>query len=193
MVTQVAPEVVRFRFTVEEYEQMIATGILTEDDRVELIWGEIVEMSPINVRHAAVVKRLNAYFTTALAGRAIVGIQDPIRLGNDSEPQPDLTLLRPRDDYYASGHPGPEDVWLLVEVADTTLNFDRSVKLPLYAGAGITEVWIVNLADDRIEVYRRPQGDAYRTRRSAAPGEVIAPELFADLSVAVDDIVGRSR
>jgi len=131
-----AAPLVRHRFTVEEYHRMGQAGILSEDDRVELIEGEIVEMAPVGSRHAACVKRLNALLSRRAGGRALVSVQDPIRLGEHSEPQPDLALLKPREDFYAAAHPGPEDVLLVIEVAETSLEYDREVKLPSTLGRG---------------------------------------------------------
>lgn len=138
---------VRHLFSLEEFHRMGHSGIFGEDDRVELIEGEIVEMSPIGSAHAATVNRLNRLLTTQAGERAIVTVQNPLSIPGedaavDSEPQPDLMLLEPRNDFYAEGHPTPEDVLLLIEVADTTPDFDRTVKLPVYAGGGVAEVWV---------------------------------------------------
>jgi Uma2 family endonuclease len=143
------------RFSLADYDQMIDQGILTENDRVELIRGEIIDKMSIGELHAACVKRLNRIFGLRLAARVVVGIQDPIQL-SDSRPEPDVTLLIPRDDDYASSHPGPGDVLLIVEVADTSLDFDRNLKGPLYAENGIEEYWLVNLFERTLEVHRRP-------------------------------------
>lgn len=144
------------RFSLEDYELMIDSGILTENDRVELIRGEIIEKMSIGELHAACVKRINRIFQSRLARRASVGVQDPIRLA-DSVPEPDISLLKPRADDYAAGHPEPDDVLLVVEVADASLAFDRTAKRDLYAENGIVEYWIVNLLDRTLEVHRQPQ------------------------------------
>jgi Uma2 family endonuclease len=149
---------VRHRFSVDVYEQMIDSGIFREDDPVELIRGEIIDKMPIGDGHAACVNRLTRLFVLSLGRSAIVSVQNPIRLA-DSEPEPDISLLIPRDDFYASGKPRPADILLLIEVADTSLDFDREVKLPLYAEAGIRELWIVNLEEDCLEVHRNPTPD----------------------------------
>jgi hypothetical protein len=146
------------RFSLADYEQMIDQGILTENDRVELIRGEIIEKMSIGELHAACVKRLNRIFNVRLVGKACVGVQDPVRLGN-SEPEPDVALLTPREDDYADGHPEAEDVLLVVEVADSSLEFDRVVKREIYAENGVVEFWILNLLDRALEVYRQPQAD----------------------------------
>jgi len=122
-------------FNVDEYHRMAATGVLSESDRVELIGGEILEMSPIGRRHAACVDRLTRLLVIRLGETAIVRVQNPIALGQHSEPQPDVSLLRPRDDFYASGHPSPEDVLLVIEVCETSIDYDRDIKLPEYAAS----------------------------------------------------------
>ena len=185
-----AVEILRRRFTVKEFHHMGEAGILTEDDRVELIDGEIVHMTPIGSRHAACVKRFIRLLTTAVGDRAIVAAQDPVVLGPDSEPQPDVALLRPRPDFYAGGHPGPEDVWLLVEVTDTTAPFDRTVKVPLYARAGIPEVWLVDLAAQSVEVYRRPSASGYAEVQRLTRGHRLTCGAFPDRSVTVDQVLG---
>jgi Uma2 family endonuclease len=180
---------VHHRFSVDDYEQMIERGILTENDRVELIRGEILDKMSIGDRHCACVKRLNQFLSMATAGRALVSVQDPIRLA-DSEPEPDVALLLPRADFYASGKPRPADVLLVVEVADTTLDFDREAKRPLYAEAGIAEYWIVNLNDDCLEVHRRPQPDgSYGDVQTLRRGQQADVAALPGLLLAVDDLL----
>ena len=165
--------------------------ILPEDSRIELIAGDIVVREPIGSYHAGTVNRLNRLWTSMLGDRAVVQVQNPLELAeDDSEVQPDVTLLRPRSDFYASGHPVPADVLLLIEVADTTLGSDRRVKIPLYARAGVREVWLVNLTDDRLEVHRDPMAGRYRHARILQRGESVGPEAFPDLSVAIADLLG---
>jgi Uma2 family endonuclease len=154
-------ELTRWRFTVHDYHRMGEAGILHEDDRVELIEGELVEMTAIGTRHFSCVNRLNRLLVMNVGyDEAIVSVQNPVRLNEHTEPQPDLTVIRPRD--YRESLPMPEDVMLLIEVSDTTLAYDRGVKLPLYARAGIREVWIVDLPDETIERYTDPSGEGYR-------------------------------
>jgi Uma2 family endonuclease len=179
------------RFTVAEYHRMGETGILGEDDRVELLDGEIVEMTPIEPRHASVVDRTMRLFSRLVGERAVIRVQSPIDLGAQaSEPQPDVTLLKPRADFYATAHPGPEDVLLVVEVMDTSADRDRRLKLPLYARAAIREVWLVDLGAERIEVYRRPASDGYRQAPVLRRGEWTAVEALSDLALRVDDVLG---
>lgn len=178
------------KFTVEEYYKLAEVGILSEDDRVELIEGEIVVHSPIGSRHAACVKRLNALFSSRAQNKAIVSVQDPIRLSEHSEPQPDLALLKPHPDFYAEEHPSPQDVLLIIEVTETSLEYDKSVKLPLYAKHGIPEVWLVDLAQGRMEVHRKPQGERYMSAQKFKRDQTIAPEALPEVKLAVDEILG---
>jgi Uma2 family endonuclease len=178
------------RFSIADYDRMIDTGILTENNAVELIRGEILDKMPIGDAHSACVKRLRTRLGNLLGDRAVFGVQDPIRL-TDSEPEPDITVLAPRDDFYASGRPGPDDVLLLIEVSDSSLDFDRTVKGPLYAEAGIREYWIVNLVDDCVEVHLDPQPDgSYRDVRTVKRGERIGLSQIAGAVVAMTDVVG---
>lgn len=164
---------IRRRFSIDDYERMCRHGILTEDDRVELIRGEIVEKTNIGERHAACVNRLTRLLTVAVGERAQVSVQNPVRL-LDSEPEPDLALLRPRDDFYASVRPGAGDLLLVVEVADSTLDADRQIKGPLYAEAGVAEFWLVNLIDDTLELRRGPCIDGvYSESRTLRRGDTV--------------------
>ena len=179
----------RRRFNVTEYYAMAESGILAHGERVELLDGEIILMAPIGNRHQSSIDRLGERFTLALRERANVRVQGPLRLDDSSEVQPDVALLRRRDDYYATGHPGPQDALLAIEVSDSALDFDRNVKLPLYARAGIAEVWIVNRRDRRVETYAEPAGDAYRSIRHYHAGESVAPAQFTDIALPVAQIV----
>ena len=180
----------RRRFTVAEYYAMAEAGILAPDERVELLDGDVIAMPPIRDWHASNVAHIIAMFpSTILAERAILQVQNPVRLDDGSEPQPDAMLLRWRDDFYRNGHPGPADVLLLIEVSDTTLDYDRNEKLPRYARAGIPEVWIANRRDRRIEAYTDPVGDEYTGVRYVGPGESIAPQAFPDIVLEVDRII----
>lgn len=182
-------ELPRRRFTVEEYHRMAEAGILTEDDRVELIEGEIVQMTPIGQRHAATVARLTRRLVPAVADRALVWPQNPIRLPRDTEPQPDLVLLRPRPDDYAQGPARPEDILLLVEVADSSYRYDAGVKLSLYARAGVPEVWIADLTRDLLEVHREPGPSGYARRAELRRGDQVAPVALPDVLLVVADLL----
>jgi Uma2 family endonuclease len=177
-------------FNVTEYNLMGERGILSEDDRVELIEGEILKMSPIGSRHAACVDRLNLLLVRLAGQRAIIRVQNPIRLSDYSEPQPDVALLRLHNDFYAEGHPSPADVLLVVEAADTSLEYDKYVKVPLYARAGIPEVWIVNLIEDLIEVYTDPVNGLYQQVRMVKRGESLTLQSISDVTFSVDAVFG---
>ncbi|HEV8683317.1 MAG TPA: Uma2 family endonuclease [Actinomycetota bacterium] len=179
-----------YRFTADHYERMGRAGILGEDDRVELIEGQIVEMPPIGSRHAGTVNYLIAVLVRGLGDRAVISPQHPVRLSDLSEPQPDVAILRPRPDSYRDSHPRPEDILLLVEVAETSVAFDRSVKLPLYARVGIPEYWLVDLKGGVLEVHRSPQQDRYAEVKELRAGTVIAPAAFSDLELDVGKILG---
>lgn len=177
-------------FTVGEYYRMAEARILTEEDRVELIAGQIVAMSPIGSRHAACVKRLNLSLGKMVGDSMLIGVQDPIALDALSSPEPDLVLLRPRADFYAAAHPAAGDVLLAIEVADTSADYDREVKLPLYARAGLPEVWLVDLQKNRIEVYARPQGGAYQQRVEVAADATFTSPTLPQLALAAAAVLG---
>jgi Uma2 family endonuclease len=183
-------EVARHSFTVAQYERMGEAGILSENDRVELIEGEIVEMSPIGERHAACVGRLTQILSLLFQRQAILWIQNPIRLNDYSEPQPDVAVLKPRADFYGKALPTPADVLLVIEVSDSTLEYDRQIKVPLYARAGVPEVWVVNLADERIETYADSVSGAYRTTASAGRGDEVRAHGVASLRLSVEEVIG---
>ena len=173
------------RLTVEAYHRMGEAGILGEDASVELIEGGLIDRTPIGSRHAGTVSALNDAFAVALHGRAIVAVQSPVTLAEHSEPQPDLAILKFRRDYYRAAHPGPGDVHLLIEVADTSATYDRDIKVPLYARHGIPEVWLVDLAKMRLEAYHGPEGGEYRHVDYYRSGTV-SPKAFADLKLALE-------
>ena len=177
-----------FRFTVDEYHKLADAGILEEDDRVELLDGEIILMSPVGYRHAKAVRRLNKIFVRGSRDRYEVDVQDPVVIGDYSEPQPDLLLLANEIDEY-EGLPEARHTYLVVEVADSTLRYDRGRKLKAYARAGIAELWIVNLKENTIEVYRDPSDESYGSKRIARGLERVAPARFPDVKVTVSKIV----
>jgi Uma2 family endonuclease len=184
------PRLNTFRLNVSQYHQMSEAGIFSENDKVELINGEIIEMSPIGRRHTACVNRLNSVFSQLLGKKVIIAVQNPITLNNLSEPQPDIALLKPRADFYESGHPQPQDVFLLIEVADRSLEYDRDVKIPLYASSGITEVWLVDIYEQVIIVYRYPSENGYSDIQKLSRGEKMSIQAFPEVNLVVDDILG---
>lgn len=173
--------------TVADYHRMGDVGILKHGERVELIEGVIVDRAPIGSPHAGIVKRLIQVLARAVGDRAIVSVQNPVVLGDFSEPEPDLMLLRPSPDFYAAAHPTAADVLLLIEVADTSLRYDREIKIPLYARHGIPEVWLIDVESKKIAIYTQPSGERYSQanapvdmRRTPTPGVAGAQ---VDLSV----------
>ncbi len=193
MYRQLPRTVSRHRFTIEDLERMVHAGVLRPDDRVELIEGELVDMAPIGWAHQGCVNRLTEILVTQLRGRAIVQPQGPLRLSEYSVPQPDLAILRPRSDYYAHGGPTAADVFLVIEVSDTTLAYDRDVKVPLYARHGVPEVWVIDLSGQRVLVYRHPSADGYRSVAEFRAGDHCAPEAFPDLALSVDALLSGSH
>lgn len=174
--------------TVHEYHRMGEVGILHEDDRVELIEGVLIQMAAIGTRHFNCVNALTRLLVLGVGDEAVVSVQNPVRLSEYGEPQPDLTLLRPRD--YEESLPGPDDVLLLIEVSDTTLSYDKNVKLPLYAHAGIREVWIVDLPNETVEIHSEPSASGYDLVRRFRRGDMLRPEALPALAVPVDAVLG---
>lgn len=176
------------RFTVAEYHRMAEAGILGEDSRVELIRGQIVDKAPIGAPHLGMVNRLTRLLPGILSDRGMLSVQNPVRLDDGSEPESDVAVLRPRGDYYATAAPCPSDVRLLIEVADTSLDDDRAIKVPLYAENGIAECWIVNLLDRVVEVYRQPGNGRYTDVRRVGPGEILGIALLPGVALPVVDL-----
>ncbi len=182
--------VTTYRFSVDDYYKMAEAGILHEDDRVELIEGEVITMTPIGSRHAACVSRINKLFSRALSDAVILRVQDPIRLDDFNEPEPDLALVAFRADFYAEQHPRPEDVLLAIEVADSSLAYDRETKIPLYARSGIREVWLVDLQYGEITVYRQPTLEGYGLEQRYQPSDTLEHPT-RNTSLRVQDILLR--
>ena len=177
-----------YKFSVEDYHRMGETGILPPDKNFELIHGEIVEMSPVGFKHAAVVKRLNAFCCNNFP--AVVSVQDPILLGDASEPEPDIILLKPEDTFYSSRLPVATDALLIIEVSDSTLRYDQTSKLALYAENHIPELWIVNLQEQQLEIYREPNGSNYSQTLILKDLETVASLAFPEIEISVKDILG---
>ena len=181
--------VARWKFDVHQYHAMAKAGVLKEDDRVELIDGVIVAMSAIGLAHVGAVNSSTMFWAIRLGGRAIVQTQNPIRLDERNQPQPDIAILKLKDDFYRSGLAGPDDVLLLIEVSDTTLRYDRRIKLALYARFGIPEVWIANIRARAIEAYTDPVNGEYTTRQTFQHGQTATPTAFPDVVLPVSDVI----
>ena len=194
MATLVEPHVqaepTRRRISVKEYYVMAEAGILGRDERLELIDGEIVTMSPIGNEHAASVDTITDILVPLVTGRATVRVQAHLQLDEQSQPEPDFMLLKRREDYYRHLAPGPDDVLLLVEVSDSSLSHDRNVKLPLYARFGVPEVWIANIPARVVETYADPVDGEYTASRVYSPGETVSPAAFEDVEIPVSRFIG---
>ncbi len=185
-----AIEILRKKFTVAQYHQMAKSGILTRGDRVELLGGEVIQMPPVGQAHWIGVDCLTELLSLALAFKAIVRVRSPIALGSTSAPQPDIAVLRERIDFYGEEPSRPEDIFALVEVSDRTVEFDRMVKLPIYAASGIAEVWIVDLVAGAVEVYREPGVGGYGQVEFLERGKEIGFEAFPNIGFTVDELLG---
>jgi len=181
-----AGKISRRLFTVHDYHRMVAAGILSEDDRVELIRGEVLTMSPIGPPHNGAVLRASNGLFPIVGSRAIVGVQGAVCLDDWDEPQPDIFLLRPREDFYTTRHAGPSDILLIIEIADSSLDYDRTVKVSLYAETGVPEYWVADITNDRVWTYSETRDKAYHSVRQFHRGESIAPRLLPDCRVPVD-------
>ena len=180
----------RWQFTVADFARMAEAGIFAEDDRVELIDGAVCVMSPIGPRHAAIVKRLNALISRQIVDKAIISVQDPIQLTDYTEPQPDIAVLRTREDFYAQALPMPTDVLLVVEVAETSLAYDREEKIPRYAQALIPEVWLIDVERETVTQYTHPDGIGYRGEHTLSRGQRLVSHTVSLLQLAVEHIFG---
>ncbi len=174
--------------TVEEYHKMASAGILNADDRVELLYGKIIKMSPIGSKHAACVDKIDELLKRLLAGKAIVRVQNPLIMDDLSEPEPDIAVVIRKENYYADKHPSAEDVYLAIEVADFSLEKDRQIKLPIYAGARIPEFWIINLEKQELEVYQSPFKEQYRSKHTFFPGDEVSLPHF-DIPLPVSSLL----
>lgn len=177
------------RFTADEYQQMGRAGILSQDDRVELMDGEVVTLTPIGPRHNAAVNRANRAITSAAGDKAIVQVQGSVRLDLFHEPEPDIVLLKPREDFYASRLPEPADMLLVVEIAESSIEYDRDVKAGVYAAAGVSEYWLADLGSDSVGCYTDANAGVYRTFRECRRGQSIAPRLMPRCVIPVDALL----
>lgn len=178
----------RHRLTVAEYYRMAEVGILPQEARMELIEGEVIDMPPIGSLHAGTVIYLANRLTYAVRDRAIVSTQNPLFLDVHSEPQPDIALLRPRADFYRNAHPTTADVLLIIEVADTTLPYDTQIKLPLYARQHIPEVWLVDLANQRLSIYRSPTASGFQGVQPCFNFSSVTPLLLPGVTVDLSEL-----
>lgn len=178
----------RHKLSVEDYHRMGEAGILGPDSRVELIEGELIDMAPIGSLHMSVVNTLSTFFVRGIADSAIVSTQNSVRLSSDSEPQPDIAVLKPRLDRYRSALPTAVDVLLLIEVADTSAAYDRPVKLPLYANHGIPEVWLFDLKAGRLEVHTEPKGNSYGKVQRFGKQDSVTPGLVQIVALSLKEI-----
>lgn len=183
-------ELARRRFTAAEFLRLVEIGVLAEGDRVELIQGDLIEMSPIYITHISTLNRLVWLLSNALGKQVILSVQNPVQLSEDNLPQPDVAIFRFQEEFYSEQHAKPEDILLIIEVADTSLRYDQRVKSKLYGTAGIADYWIVNLPERQIEVYREPRPNGYRTVTTYAPGETLSPLAFPDVVLQVEQIMG---
>ena len=179
----------RWRFTVDDFMLMGEVGIFKEGDRVELIDGEVIRMNPIGFGHSGRVTKLNWLFGRILGDRVLLHVQNPLQFRPHGQPQPDIMLLRPREDFYTTSHPTAADTLLLIEVSESSLEYDRTTKAPIYAQAGIAEYWIVNLVDSQLLVYRQPIDGVYRSVTVLGKGDTIQPLAFPDITIDVSEIL----
>jgi Uma2 family endonuclease len=184
------PWVTRRPLTVTEYHRMGEVGILHEDDRVELIEGQLIAMSPIGSDHSGAINALTRLLVMAVGNRGVVAVQNPVRLDDRSEPQPDFAVLRPRPDDYRRATPRPHEVLLIVEIANSSLQYDRAVKRPLYARHGIPELWIVNIAAQEIEVCRTPTADDYTAISHVGRTGMLEPETLPGVVISAAALLG---
>ncbi|MGI8638652.1 MAG: Uma2 family endonuclease [Pyrinomonadaceae bacterium] len=184
----VQPQPRRLRFSVDEYYKMIELGILKDYEKAEIIEGELIQKTPIGDKHAAAVNALNRFFIKNVSDDILVSVQNPVRLSDYDEPEPDITLAD-LTKYDGKRHPRPSEVILIVEVSDSTLKYDRDTKLSLYAESEIPEVWIVNLKNDIIEVHQKPSNGIYQLAKIFKPGEVLQSEALPNLNLEVDKIL----
>jgi len=185
----VATKPLRKKFTVEEYHKLGEVGIIGPDERTELIDGDIILMAPMGSRHFSRLIRLDRIFSKLLNDSAFVVMQGPVRLNGQFEPEPDISILKPRDDDYEDRLPQPQDVHLLIEVSVTTVGYDRNIKSVRYSQAGILELWIVDINAELVEVYRNPSVNGYESIQQFRRGDTISPLAFPDIAISVDDIL----
>ena len=182
-----------YLFTVDEFQRMAQAGVFTDDERLELIAGEILEIGHMGHRHAACVDRLTALCAEQLARKAVVRVQGPLQVNKRSQSQSDILLLKPKSGFYEDRLPIPEDVILLMEASDSTLEYDRGVKLALYARNLVPKIWIIDLQSEMIEVYTQPKGNNYAEFRQFGRGEAITSAYLPELALDADSVLGKAK
>lgn len=178
------------KFTIEQYHKMGESNIFHPEERLELIKGEIIKMSPVGLKHITAINRLTNLLVYELHQKALISVQNSIQLDDYSEPQPDVVLAKPRADFYGNQPIKPEDIYLLIEVSDSTIKYDRKVKIPLYAENKIEEVWLVNLNNNTLEVYREPENNSYQNFQKLNSKKAISPLAFPELMINLTEIFG---
>lgn len=178
--------------TAAEYHRMAAAGILAADEHVELLAGHIIQKMPKGPAHSAFCKRLEKLLERALGETILVRLQDPIQLDPLSEPEPDIAIVQPRDDFYEVAHPKPDEVYWLIEIADTTIKRDLGLKADLYAAAGIKDYWVLSIATRQLHVFREPQADGYQRQTILQNQQSVAPLRFPNCSLSVNDCFGKA-
>ncbi len=177
------------RFLVADFHRMMEAGILPEESGWEVIDGYLIDKMTIGSNHAGTVNRLNQKLTILLAGKAIIAVQNPLHVDEYNEPEPDIALLKPREDFYTKSLPQPEDVLLVIEVSDSTVEYDRAIKKGLYASAEIAEFWLVNLKENTIECYSQPKNGSYRLAQILEKGEAVKSPTIENLTLRVEEIL----
>jgi len=180
------------RITTNRYQMMVATGVLTKYDRIELIEGDMLDMAPMGTKHSAITSRLNELFVLAVARSATVVVGGPVNLGEFSQPQPDLMLLKRRADFYSGKTPEAIDVLLLIEVSDSSLSFDQGIKLDLYAQYGVAEYWVVDVEGRRVVTYREPTAKGYNRKAEFQAPDAVAPQAFPGVKIVIGEIFGEA-
>lgn len=183
-----AVQMERRLFNADELPKLIESGILHEDERIELIDGDLVKMSPIGEKHAKILRRLLRILPKLLEDKYLLDAQNPVRLSDFNQPQPDITVLRWREDDYADGHPTADAVLLIIEISDTSLAFDQEIKLPRYAAAGVPEVWIIDINRNKVEQYTNPQHDYYQMHLTLSVGDTLSPHFDNTIAISIQNL-----
>ena len=182
-------QLARLKFNIHDVERMIKAGVFAGNERVELIEGELIQMAPQGNNHISSIIRLDRFLHRRVGDDVLVSVQNAVIINNINEPQPDISLLRFREDYYSTAKARPEDILLLIEVSDSTVTYDRKIKVPLYARNGVAEVWLINLPKKIVEVYNHLENGKYKVVKKLERGETLSPKLIPSLKLKVDEIL----